>query len=341
MARAVKEFIPESVPLDIRTEADDMEARGLIRHPRGGVLSRLGGMATLHFTGGSTPEVRREVLAILEEFLAAYGQTITGYQRPGQRRRSRWPAGTVPDAYADPAQTDDPDQPLFYIMTTPVDGDSDPCLSFFMGLCTTREEGRLRRPLSGIRLHVPPRVLLDDPDGFARRLAGWAARLPLAHGTAGLGALSAPGGEGSTCAWWLWLEAYPGLEYDAMGSYWAELSDVPDRFWKPRSSNWLTFLGPQAVAALGGAGAVTAAVDQGVAVTRAGSALMLRAGTRPVLGSAATGGIPEAYRQVARLIRPIRFEDYRYSVIRYPEGVAPDRAARLARCLAWLRRMDG
>lgn len=81
-------------------------------------------------------------------------------------------------------------------------------------------------------------------------------------------------------------------------------------------------------------GAVSAAVDPGVAVTPAGHALMLRAGARPVLGSAAEGSVPAAFRDVARLIRPIRFDDCRHPVISCPETVALDSAARLARCLA-------
>lgn len=344
MAHAVKKFVPESVPHDIRTEADDITARGAILHPRGGVVSRLGGMATLYFKEGSRPEVRREVLAILAEFLAAYGQTITRYQRRDERRLRTWPAQSVPDAYRDPALQEDPEAPFYISMRGLGEGDSDPCLALFWASLTTQEDEALFRPLSAIRLHVPPQVLLDDPDGFARRLAGWAARLPLVHGTAGLGALSAPGLEDQYAAWWLWLEAYPGLEYDAVGSYWSELrTSIRDREggpWKPRSSNWLTFLGPQAVATLGAVTAVSAALGPGVAVVQAGPSLMLRAGTRPVLGSAAEGGVPAAYRNVARLIRSIRFTDYRYSVIKYPEPVAPDSAARLARCLAWLRRMD-
>ena len=344
MAHAIPRFVPDYVPLDIPLDAAAIAERAVLRHPRGGVLSRLGGMATLYFRQGPAPEVRRTVNGILAGYLAAYGATISSYQRIDERRLRRWDGRGLPQCYLDTAEATDPASCHYVKMMASGEGDSDPCFARFWSHCVSAEDEGFFRPLSVIRLHVPPAVLLDAPDAFAARLADWAGRLPLVHGTAGLGALSTPGYENQYAAWWLWLEAYPALEYDAAGSYLSEVrSALRDRSggeWKPRSSNWLTFLGPQAVEALGGAGPMRSALGPEVQVSPAGPALCLRAGPRPALGSAATGGIPEAYRQVARLIAPIRFEDYAYSVITYPDHMAPDRAARRERTLRWLRRLD-
>lgn len=265
MARAVKEFVPESVPLDLRTEADDIAARGM--------LSRLGGMATLYFRQGSAPEVRRAVNGILTDYLAAYGATISSYHGADERRLRRWDGRGLPQCYVDMAEATDPAARHYVKMEATGQGDSDPCFAMFWSHCASAEDERLFMPLSVIRLHLPPAALLEAADDLAARLADVSR---------------AAGGDGA-----------------------------------------------------GGGAAVSAAVEPGVAVTPAGPALMLRAGPRPASGPAATGGIPEAYRQVARLIAPIRFEDYEFCVIRYPDHLAPDRGARREQTLRWLRRMDG
>jgi hypothetical protein len=63
--------------------------------------------------------------------------------------------------------------------------------------------------------------------------------------------------------------------------------------------------------------------------------LIIRAGRLPALGNEASGGIPEAYRTVARIIKPIRFEGYQSGVIKEPVPVKGPEVT-----LEWIRRFD-
>lgn len=335
--RAADLGIP-SVPADLRLDAADIEARGLLHHPKGRVKSRLGGMASLHFTDGWMPATRHAILSILEDYLGRFGDGIARFKLAQDKRMRPYSGQGIPAQYRDAAVIGDEDA-LFYVhMMSDGDGDSDPCRLRFLALGNPLDRLPRGRPLSGLKMHLPAAFLLETPDEAHRLLSDWAGRLPIAHGTAGLAALSEPGAEDQGACWWPWLEAHPGLDYDAMGSYWSELRRDTEQLWRPRASNWLTFLGPRAVDALGGHGAVPTALDRTIELSTTGRTLVLRASPSPVLGSAATGGVPEGWRSVARLIRPIRFEAYRHSVIRFPDR--PDRTTHVAAMLAWLGRFD-
>ena len=67
---------------------------------------------------------------------------------------------------------------------------------------------------------------------------------------------------------------------------------------------------------------------------------MIRACELPALGDEATGGIPEAYRSAARIIKPIPFEGYKWSIIKLPRELNTGREARLAETMKWIRRFD-
>lgn len=295
-------------------------------------------MASLYFVDGWTEAVRCALLSILDDYLDLFGDRISEFQAGNDSRLRRHTGKDIPAPYLDPVAICD-ESALFYCqMMSKPEGGSDPCELRFMAFGNPRPTLPLSQPLSGLKLYLPAQLLLETPDRAAELLSDWAARLPIVHGTAGLAALSDPGGELQAAWWWPWLEAYPGLDYDAMGSYWSELRENAGDFWKPRASNWLTFLGPLAVDVLGGPGKLTASLETEVELSKAGRVMMLRAGPLPVLGSAATGGVPAGWRSVARLIRPIRFETYKYSTICFPEVF--DRGTRLARMLEWIRRFD-
>jgi hypothetical protein len=68
--------------------------------------------------------------------------------------------------------------------------------------------------------------------------------------------------------------------------------------------------------------------------------IVIRASEPPALGTPETGGIPEGYRTAARIIKPIRFESYRYGVIQTPPGGADGKDAGVWVTLDWLRRFD-
>lgn len=77
-----------------------------------------------------------------------------------------------------------------------------------------------------------------------------------------------------------------------------------------RGARWLTFLGPDLVARLGGAAALRATLSEAIAVAPAGLGLMLRAGALPEVGDVNRGiGVP-LLCEVAKALEPItQFDD--------------------------------
>lgn len=66
-----------------------------------------------------------------------------------------------------------------------------------------------------------------------------------------------------------------------------------------------------------------------------GQGVLIRTSELPTLGDAANVGIPDGYRTIASIIKPIRFEGYQFGVIKEPIPVKGPEVT-----LQWLRRFD-
>ena len=156
----------------------------------------------------------------------------------------------------------------------------------------------------------------------------------IAQSVGGLGVLTNPGSETIGDAYaYPWLSQYQALEYDAMGNF---LATVSKGGWeRPRSSNWLTVLSDGNVSALGGEDKIMSELSGDVKAVRFDGGFILLAGQHPELGDAG-GEIPQAYRQVAQFIKPIRFEYYRFAFIKLPSHLNAGKETRMAENLKWL-----
>ena len=211
--------------------------------------------------------------------------------------------------------------------------DDDPSHALFMGLGTGTADPR--SALSGVKMHFPMRCL-EAPDELFEFIQRAADSLGALHGTCGLAALSTPGTDISTDAYWLpWLLSYPALDYDDMGGFRVEADNAASL--SPRTTNWLTILGTCHAEAID-TGRFAA---DGVETAEYSDGRIFRASQGPVLGNAATGGIPEGYRTVAREVAPIRFEGYRFGIIKAPKSMDLSQDERRKLTLDWLRRFDG
>lgn len=76
---------------------------------------------------------------------------------------------------------------------------------------------------------------------------------------------------------------------------------------KCRGARWLTLLGPDLIAELGGRAALQAKLEPGVSVITAGLGVLLRAGDRPELGDVNRGERALLLRSVAAAIEPVTF----------------------------------
>ena len=162
----------------------------------------------------------------------------------------------------------------------------------------------------------------------------WASKVRCIHGSGGLGVLTQPGLEtGWYPFYYPLMIKYPSLDYDAMGDYWSEVRH--GGYELPKSSNWLTFLGVSNIERLGGEDAVRSQITPEISLVRYEGGYLIRAGERPVVDTNGVGGVPQAYKDIARIIRPILFQKYEYGIIEVP----PEKDS-LDETLKWIHRFE-
>jgi hypothetical protein len=338
MDSAVRLIASMKFPTDLKLDPVDIEERGVLRDDVvNKIRSRVGILLSIYFLEGWRPEKRRALLTNLQEYLYHFADNVTHYQVGDENRYRRWDGDGLPKPYRDLDQIDESEELYCSMIQDDPKESDDPSLWRFIAFGFS--QSKKRRPLSGLKAHFPPSFVFANPDRFVDLVRTWSERVGAIHGSAGLGALSVPGWETSEDAYYYpWLMQYPALEYDAMGDYWVESED--GGYERARSSNWLTILGRDNAFELGGVPKIQARFTSGMSLEYYDGGIVIRAGKLPALGDQANGGIPEAYRTVARLIKPIRFEEYRWSIIKLPPHLNTGREARLAETMQWIRRFD-
>ncbi len=72
--------------------------------------------------------------------------------------------------------------------------------------------------------------------------------------------------------------------------------------------NWFTIVSDSLLARIGRRDAVRASFDEHVAVHDTTSGLIIQAGATPQLGDREAGFVPESYREVCRVLKPLQSE---------------------------------
>jgi hypothetical protein len=321
------------IPTDLCLDPRDIEERGVLQTSGShSIVSRVGILLSIYFLEGWRSDKRQALMLILQDYLALCPDRGMHYQ-PGDGRSMPALSGMeLPKPYRGLAAIGQDEELYYNVCHYDPEEDDEVSLWRMMGFGFARSN--VTRRLSGLKVHFPTGFVLDDPEHFIGLVRRWCGRLGAIHGSAGLGILTEPGSETSwgPC-FYPFLTQYPALEYDDMGSYWSQTRH--GGYENPRSSNWLTVLGDDNIGALGGIEKIRSSLRPDMDLVSYNGGVVIRAGHLPALGNEETGGIPEAYRTVARLIKPIRFEGYRWGVIKPPEPLEG-----LDVTLAWIRRFD-
>ncbi|MDC0749942.1 type VI immunity family protein [Polyangium mundeleinium] len=316
----------------LRLDPEDIETRGVVRKPSGAIVSRIGVLLSVYFLDGWKHEKREQLLLILQDYVSRFSDKVTHYQKDDARSLSRWDGEGLPGDYRSLADIGAHKQLSCHMQHVDPKGGDDPSLWRIM--LRGFAKNNAARPLSGIKAHFPPTYVFADPERFVELVRTWCGRVDAIHGSAGLGVLTVPGRETTEEPYhYQLLRRYPALEYDAMGNYWSETRK--GGYEQPRSSNWLTILGQQNVAALGGVQSIQSRLGPGMTLEHYETGVIIRAGVLPQLGDAATNTIPDAYQIAARIIKPMRYEGYKWGVIK-----VPDKSDWLEETLKWVRRFD-
>nr|USU31336.1 DUF3396 domain-containing protein [Methylobacterium sp. OTU13CASTA1] len=325
--------VPDYIRWQTQRDPSQIETQLVYRSKKlNKIVSRVGGMISLYFLDGHRPDRRQNILCILEEYIELFEKKITHFKEAGSRSYKKMNPTELRkycSKFINSGNTED-----FYCSIINFDSREEDDPSLWRGIAFGFDQENTTRRLSGIKFHFPPSFILDDPDRFVSLICDWAGRLGVLHGSGGLGVLTEPGRETvGKVYYYPLMQRYPALEYDAMGDYWSETRF--GGYEVPRASNWLTLLGDANIARLGGEDAIRSQLTPELSLAPYAGGVLIRAGQAPVVDSNGIGGIPQAYRDAARIIKPIRFEGYEYGIIEVPEEKDD-----LEETLKWVRRFD-
>lgn len=200
---------------------------------------------------------------------------------------------------------------------------------------------------------VPLSFLRTDPEGYLAALLDWCGILQPLHGLGGIAPVYEFGMSrnhmGET---WPFLARFPGLHYPlpyAMAAKGQALRKIS-------GTNWLTILGDDILAGMGGQAELVARIVRawanvmdtpcdpsgelppGITLHEYDGGVVIRAGARPQMGDVNRGDIPEYYRVVNDALRPLRFEDYQQNPMDLIDVPRPLDA--YEETLNWLNRFD-
>lgn len=196
------------------------------------------------------------------------------------------------------------------------------------------------------KFNIWSRIIAYAPASWARKNdAGvvlettlrWCDLLKPGHGTAGLsmildeGSAKAPQ---SRLAFPL-IKRFPGIDFPDLGAWSSEVRHEKKRW--IRTVNWLTILDDKFVEELGGLAKMKAELGDECPVHVWDGGVIIQAGLEPEVGDVNQGLVPEAYRKVARLTKPLRFESLkgRISLLNPPPPLD-----HIDESLKWIRRFD-
>ena len=175
--------------------------------------------------------------------------------------------------------------------------------------------------------------VVEETKAFVANFIDDCSRCETFYATSGLSLLfNTYAGSGPVRAYPL-FQRFPGLLYADSVTF---SSDVQRRNDVIRDVNWLTAISDGMFDRLGGEAAADAVLGPEIRRHPFVGGVVFQAGPLPRLGDANAADIPEAYRQIARFLKPLRFEGWTAPFyLRTPSGV--DRGVATQ---AWITRFD-
>ncbi|WP_426314950.1 type VI immunity family protein [Methylobacterium fujisawaense] len=126
---------------------------------------------------------------------------------------------------------------------------------------------------------------------------------------------------------------FPGLLYADSGTFSSEIKRRDDAI---RDVNWLTAISDAMLRRIGGLEHARKQLSADVILHPYDGGVVFQAGEKPRIGDVNMGDIPSAYREVNRLMRPLRFEGWTWPFyLRVPDDIDAAEATR-----AWISRFD-
>ncbi len=177
----------------------------------------------------------------------------------------------------------------------------------------------------------------DNYRTYISLMQRWCSLLKVAHGTAGLSIILEEGVNKSrgTLLAFPFLKRFPGFDLPNSSRWSTQVRRAEKRH--IRSINWLTAIDDGFVEELGGMEHVRHALGEHCPIHPYNGGIIIQAGQRPEIGDVNSGIIPEHYRTVAKLLKPLRCEEFLPNLPYLP---APKPLDSLEETLKWIRRFD-
>lgn len=257
-------------------------------------MARVGLRMAFYFNNGYTRELRRELLKIVEAYLAAAQGRIQAYQRAGDRRR-------LPASPANPVdlgrlrdRVDDFQTPWAIEMSA----EENISVASHWSLQTVASQNGY------LLVHWPLSHFTAAPrHSFRTLFQDWCSALNVQHAYAGLGFVLPVGGNDMSSAidhCGLYATRFVGLDLDYPITVAARCRAGI------RTVNWLTAIDAERLARVGGAGTVLRLAGGEVESLEYGAGTIFVAGQAPQIGDTTAGNFPDVYKRLGRAVAPLR-----------------------------------
>lgn len=278
-------------------------------------------------------EVYKNLLSCIEKYYINFKDYLNGYLLPNATIMSRIKGNPIPRWYS---ALDKLDQNYGYGMNVYYDNrqyegvpiDATP----WQASCFGEKNGS--QYLSAISASMAV-CNTNGVNNFATLFSltqQWCERLKPAHGSAGFFFAYAPDMEPQAKFTWPLLQRYPGVDHHDITLFSVKSQNVNNRI---KGVNWLTVLCDEIVSELGGQEFIQLVLGEQCKIHPYNGGVIIVAGPIPQLGDTYVDFVPERYKSVARLTKPVRFENYTRPFLKLPKPIDAVEAT-----LKWIRRFD-
>ncbi|WAC74224.1 DUF3396 domain-containing protein [Roseateles sp. SL47] len=301
-------------------------------NPNGGPAAKFGLGAELYLPDIDRKLLREQAAEFLHDFWSTFPQQVNEFLRRDTKRAKRFkgdPRTAIEEDIARQAPETGYSGGLFGDVDIGLQNDDVP--PYQAKLLVSRSGDA--RP-SFVQAYMPLASPIEDLhiSVLRERFLVWCQRFRPLHGSAGFSLIVCPGMEQNSVYALQLMTRFPGFDFPSTVGFTREVGDVHDRI---KSVSWLTALGDDLVAQLGGLATMRQALEPACTLHSYDGGVVIQAGPTPRLGDTHANDIPAEYRLAARFTRPVRFEDYDEGLFRVPKDLN-----KREETLSWVRRFD-
>lgn len=321
-------------------------AKLTIADKRGNPAIQFGFVLKLYFSHAYDNDVRMQLIRLIEDYGRIFSDKITHYMPYDGNRLKPTKDFDYIGYFTDHMRSISPEERVegfdaeLYGFAKAVDRDEP--TPYHIGVVARpaiaeKRLGNKNNALGRLEAYFPAAWPQGDYSKLLTVLSRWAAIGHPIHGTFGLGLVMEEGGGRGPFVdlAFPFLKRFAGFDYPDL-SLWRVRSEAATT---PviRSINWLTLIDDERLRMIGGIDKTGDALNAACSVHSYDGGVIVQAGPEPKIGDINRGEILDAYRSVAQVLRPLRFEDFgRRGIF---EGLSPPLDDK-DETLAWLRRFD-